>query len=116
MLIFTNDIALMPDTIVGLQKQLYVLHEFCSDCKLTVNISKTNILVFKKGGRLAKREQWKYGNDNLEDVHIFVCKRFLKLSTTSCNNAVLGDLGRYPMYIYILQKMYFILVTNTHFT
>jgi hypothetical protein len=27
--------------------------------------------VFKKGGRLAKREQWKYGNDNLKVVNDF---------------------------------------------
>ena len=34
-----------------------------------------------------------------ESLHVYACKRFLNVKKMSCNNAILGDLGRYPMYI-----------------
>ena len=35
----------------------------------------------------------------IEKVHIHACKRVLNVSDSACNNAVMGDLGRYPLYI-----------------
>jgi hypothetical protein len=47
LLMFADDIALIADTIIGLQKQLNLLCQFCTKSKLIVNIDKTKVLVFK---------------------------------------------------------------------
>jgi len=70
MLMFADDIALIADTVVGLQKQLNILYEFCTQNKLTVNIEK-KILVFKRGGQLASREKWTYNSSRLDIVNGF---------------------------------------------
>lgn len=48
MLIFADDIALMSDTVKGLQSQLNVLSEFCDTYILKVNENKTKMLFSKK--------------------------------------------------------------------
>jgi hypothetical protein len=70
-LLFADDIALMSDTVVGLQKQSNILNKFCTQSKLTVNITKTKILVFKRGGQIARREKWTYNGSQLEIVNGF---------------------------------------------
>jgi len=38
-------------------------------------------------------------DSSLENVHMFACKQFLNVSSGVCNDAVRGDLGRFPMHI-----------------
>ena len=40
MLLFPDDVALISDTVVGLQNQLNLLYEFCDCWKLSVNVEK----------------------------------------------------------------------------
>ena len=68
LLMFADDVALLSDTISGLQKQLNALNDFCAESKLKVNISKTKILVFRKGGVLSRREKWHFNGSRLESV------------------------------------------------
>ena len=68
---FADDIALISDTVVGLQRQLNILFLFCEKSKLIVNIDKTKILVFKRGGAIARREKWYFNNNELEIVNGF---------------------------------------------
>ena len=35
----------------------------------------------------------------VEKVQIYACKRLLNVSKSACNDAILGDCGRYPLYI-----------------
>ena len=51
---FADDIALIADTLVGLQRQLKRLYDFCQRSKVVVNITKTKIMVFERGGALAR--------------------------------------------------------------
>ena len=37
--------------------------------------------------------------DALEQVHYYACKRFMCVGIKSCNTAIIGDCGRYPLYI-----------------
>jgi len=169
MLLFADDITCIAYTIAGLQRQLNVLQECCNDFKLIVNVTKTKVLVFKKGGRLSKAEQW-YGflylgvffsqqmsmfkmaesisvkakkalnhlfnglhslpcipyetffkifyskissirlyvaelwgmtsHGCTEQLQIYASKRFLGANQNACNDAILADLGRFPMLIY----------------
>ena len=50
MLMFADDIALLSDTVAGLQRQLNILYDYCLTSKLYVNIAKKKVLVFKRGG------------------------------------------------------------------
>ena len=49
LLMYADDNVLISDTIVGLQRQFNLLPDFCDNFKLTVNVLKTEILVFKNG-------------------------------------------------------------------
>ena len=40
----------------------------------------------------------------VENVQTYACKRFLHTSLNSCNVAILGDLGRFPMKIFAMKR------------
>ena len=50
LLMFADDLALISDIIIGLQRVLNLLHNFCEARDLIVNILKTKVVVFKTGG------------------------------------------------------------------
>ena len=58
---FADDIVLIADTVFELQKKLAVLYEVATKLGLLVNIDKSKVLVFRKGGRLAAIEKWHVG-------------------------------------------------------
>jgi len=62
LLLFADDAALISDTREGLHKSLDCLFEYCCKWKLTVNVEKTKIMVFRKGGRLSNNDKWFYNN------------------------------------------------------
>ena len=70
MLMF-DDVALISDTVVGFQKQLNILHQFSMNSKLNVNIGKTKIMIFKRGGKLSRKEKWFYDNNVTKVVNEF---------------------------------------------
>ena len=47
----------MSNTVVGLQNQLDNFNRLY----LTINLQKTNVMFFRKGGYLAVPEKWVYG-------------------------------------------------------
>ena len=57
LLLFADDVILLSDTIIGLQRQLSILGYFCDDYHIAVNTGKTKVLVFRNGGNLARREK-----------------------------------------------------------
>ena len=59
-LLFADDIVLLLDTIVGLQNQLDVLARSCTRLDLHVNLDKSNMMIFRNWGYIAKREKWFY--------------------------------------------------------
>lgn len=81
LLMFADDLALMSDTVLGLQRQLNALGTFCSDFGLTVNTKKTKIMVFKRGGVLARHERWTFNHEPLETVKSFT---YVGVTFTSC--------------------------------
>ena len=63
-LLFADDITLISTTPAGLQHQLNCLSFCCDNLKLEVNIDKTKIMVFRKGGYLSKSENWVFRDLN----------------------------------------------------
>ena len=71
LLLYADDIVLLAETEQGLQKGLDLLEQYCDKWKLTVNINKTKIMVFRKGGLLRKNLMFKYKYENIDIVSKF---------------------------------------------
>lgn len=54
-LLHADDVILLSDSAKGLQCSLDKLYAHCKKWKLTVNIHKTNIMIFNKSGKLITR-------------------------------------------------------------
>ena len=83
-LLFADDIALISQTPAGLQNQINNLKSASEALGLKVNLDKTKVMVFRKGGYLGSREKWHYGTDELEVVNTYKYLGFTlttKLST-----------------------------------
>ena len=177
-LMFADDIANCSDTVINLQNQLNIINQFCSDTGMEINLSKTEVIVFRNGGPLRANEKWFLGKERiktsscykymglyftptlswssaqeklasqgkkailsiynfqrsfgyfahkdlfklfdsivkpilcygaqiwghtysnvLESVQFEFCKRYLKVNSTTNNMVVLGECGRYPLFI-----------------
>ena len=68
---YADDIILLSKSAKGLQEKLDILNAYCKDWCLTVNTSKTKILIFNKAGRLIKHS-FRYGNENILNVYQIV--------------------------------------------
>ena len=68
-LLFADDIALTATTPAGLQTQINLLKRGAERLGLVVNLEKTKVMVFRKGGFLGRLEKWFYGEDRLEVVN-----------------------------------------------
>ena len=58
MLLFADDIILVADTKVSLQQKINILQEYFRELKLSINLNKTKIVVFRNGGRLRNSDKW----------------------------------------------------------
>ena len=70
-LLLADDIVLLSETVVGLQNQLNNLRSSAETLQLKVNMSKSNIIVFRKGGYLAAKERWIYNGSTLKVVNSY---------------------------------------------
>ena len=68
-LLFADDIALMATTPRGLQNQIDRLRRGAERLGLVVNLEKTKVMVFRKGGFLGRLERWYYGEERIEVVN-----------------------------------------------
>ena len=55
LLLFADDLTLLSSTVTGLQNLLNVLQEATQRLGLTVNLDKSKVVVFRKGGFLGAR-------------------------------------------------------------
>ena len=58
LVLFADDAVIFSDTPQGLQQSLNKLQQYCETWNLTVNVDKTKIIVFRKGGILSRVEKW----------------------------------------------------------
>ena len=70
-LLLAADVVLIAETVVGLQNQLNILKRASSSLQLKVNLTKSNITVFRKGGYLAATERWFYDGSELAVVNVY---------------------------------------------
>ena len=70
-LLYADDNVLLSDTPIGLQSKLNILHTQSKRLGLEVNLDKTKIIVFRKGGFLGKFEKWNYDGVPIEVVNSY---------------------------------------------
>ena len=59
------------DTIIQLQRQINCIAKFCDEVQMQINLDKTKIMVFKKGGELKHCEKWYFKNESIEIVSLY---------------------------------------------
>ena len=65
-LIYADDIVLMSDSASGLQSCIDKLELFCYKWNLSVNLDKTNVMIFNKSGRVLKSMSFHLGTTEIK--------------------------------------------------
>ena len=71
LLLFADDMIILGDTPEDLQNSLNLLHTYCEEWSLDVNILKTKVMVFRKRGNLRLNESFTYNDSTLDVVNDF---------------------------------------------
>ena len=79
-LMYADDLIIVSESAYVLQKLLNGLHDYCKSCHLEINESKSKVVVFRNGGRLARSDRFFIDNKKLEIVSSF---KFLGLTFSS---------------------------------
>lgn len=66
--LFADDLEMDSCDIKDLQKATKALEEWCKDNKLAVNLDKTKVIKFRKGGRLARNDKILFNGEPVEFV------------------------------------------------
>ena len=87
LLLYADDITLFSDSADGLQEGFNILSEYCDRWKLKVNLSKTKVMIFRKGGRLPNDIAFRYKGTEIEIVQQFSYLGVVFTSGGSFSNA-----------------------------
>ena len=71
-LFWADDLVLISTTKYGLQNQLNVVNDYCSDWKLTLNAEKTKIVIFNKTSATLKKHQIHYDGELIKLLNISI--------------------------------------------
>ena len=71
LLLYADDAVIFCESKDDLQKGLDLLYDYCCKWNLIVNTDKTKIVVFRRGGRLSKHENWTYNGENINVSNAF---------------------------------------------
>ena len=71
MLLYADDIVIFANNAEELQLGLNLLSDYCTRWKFKVNLSKTKILIFRKGGALPRNLVFMYEHQVIEIVKTF---------------------------------------------
>ena len=48
-MLYADDTDILSETFAGLQESLDVMYDYCDQWKLSLNVDKSKIMVFRKG-------------------------------------------------------------------
>ena len=86
LLLFADDVVVVSSTPGGLQNQINNLEKASDSLGLSVNLDKTKVMIFRKGGHIAAGEKWFYNGSKIEIVNSYKYLEYTlttKLSTNS---------------------------------
>ena len=82
LLMYADDVVIFANSAESLQAEIDRLYIYCMKWKLSINVEKTKVCVFRKGTRLP-RAQWKYGG-----VELNVTNKMHYLGLTFASNGI----------------------------
>ena len=85
---YADDIIQGANMVKKLQDMIDVLNEFCLKWGLQVNMSKTQIMVFRRGGEIKRYEKWYFRGKEITVVSSYKYLGILFSSQLSWNKAV----------------------------
>ena len=71
LLLYADDIVILSESEAGLQMGLDILKDYCDRWKLTVNVNKTKVMIFRKGGTNRRNVKFDYNGVNIDIVNKF---------------------------------------------
>lgn len=72
LMFLADNLSLFDREVKGLQRKLNLLFEYCAKYELTVNLKKTNVIVFRNArSRIRTDEKWTYGGVPIEIVEVY---------------------------------------------
>ena len=96
-IMYADDLTFMTQGLEILQKAFDRLHTWCTHNEMLVNVGKTKIVKFRKGGRPSKNQRITYNNKEIEFVNSFkflgvtfqmTGRSFTKHTTERCAAAI----------------------------
>ena len=75
-MLYADDLLLMSESPEGLQNCMKKAHAYCSDWGMKINYSKTKVMVFNKGSRLAPNKFY------INSIEIESTRQYKYLSTS----------------------------------
>ena len=57
LLMYADDIVLVGDTVLELQRKINILEIFCEKWGMELNLKKTKVVVFRNSGKTSKSER-----------------------------------------------------------
>ena len=104
LLLYAEDIVLFADSADELQSLLEILQNYCQRWRLTVNTSKTKIVVFRKGGRVPGDLNFTFNGENIEIVKQFSYLGIVYTSGGSCHQTQKTLSGQALKAIFAMNK------------
>jgi len=68
-LMYADDIVLLSDSSEGLQTMINAFSEYCSRWELSVNLTKSKVMVFRRSPNISKNIAFLYRDQNIEIVN-----------------------------------------------
>ena len=78
---YADDLVLVAESPIALQRLLDRLSEFCREEGMIVNTEKSKVMVFRRGGRVGRQHRWWCSGQVLENVSAY-CYLGVWLSAT----------------------------------
>ena len=105
-ILFADDMAIFSLSRSGLQNGLNCLKDYCDGWGLVVNVDKTKCVAFKKGGKIAALDKWKYNGNEIETVNQFKYLGFVLSSSGTFNKGIDALLGKAQRALFSLKTVF----------
>ena len=94
LLMFADDLSLISLTPQGLQQAINILEQKATELGLKINLNKTKVVVFRKGGFLSRLENWKIYGQKIETVNSYRYLGYTLTSKLSTDLALAESVGK----------------------
>jgi hypothetical protein len=99
-ILYADDTTIMSQTQQGLQAGLDKLYDYCNEFKLKVNVKKSYVVIFRKGGQVPRNCKFLYGGQQIEIVPHFKFLGLVMSSSGKWSKAIttLADQGNKALF------------------